>query len=291
MLAPARGLAARGFPMYPFLRLILRFCEPRFRAEWPSSAAIYLPMREMGERQTNPALAAFFDALIRAERAASGSRETRIRAARDSFYRGRPAEQIERFLAQPVRDGTRPRARGPAHGAGSRPLRRAQLEEPVDADYRGARVWKCPPWSQGPVFLQQLRLLEGFDLAAMGAGSADALHIWAECAKLAFADREAVYADPRFEKVPLERLLSDAYTAGASRADRSAAGLARAAPGDREASRGLAAASRRTRARPPSRRRSPPRSAAATPRSSSPPTPPATWSARRRAAAGCPPRR
>ena len=45
VLAPARGLAARGFPMYPFLRLILRFCEPRFRAEWPSSAAIYLPIR------------------------------------------------------------------------------------------------------------------------------------------------------------------------------------------------------------------------------------------------------
>jgi gamma-glutamyltranspeptidase/glutathione hydrolase len=73
-------------------------------------------------------------------------------------------------------------------------------------------VFKTQPWGQGPVFLQQLRLLEGFDLAAMGAGSADALHTWAECAKLAFADREAVYADPRFEKVPLEHLLSDAYT-------------------------------------------------------------------------------
>jgi len=211
VLSPARGLAARGFPMYPFLRLILQFCEPRFRAEWPSSAEIYLPIRETGERQTNPALAAFCDALIRAERAASGSRETRIRAARDSFYRGRPAEQIERFVATPVRDGT-----GRAHAGllTAQDLARyeGQIEEPVDASYRGARVWKCPPWSQGPVFLQQLRLLEGFDLAAMGAGSADALHTWAECAKLAFADREAVYADPRFEKVPLERLLSDSYT-------------------------------------------------------------------------------
>jgi gamma-glutamyltranspeptidase/glutathione hydrolase len=211
VLAPARGLAARGFPMYPFLRLILRFCEPRFVAEWPSSAEIYLPIREVGERQTNPALAAFFDALIRAERAAKGSRETRIRAARDHFYRGRPAEQIERFIAQPVRDGT-----GRAHAglltADDLARYEGQIEEPIAADYRGARVWKCPPWSQGPVFLQQLRLLEGFDLAAMGMGSADALHIWAECAKLAFADREAVYADPRFEKVPLERLLSDSYT-------------------------------------------------------------------------------
>jgi len=211
VLAPARGLASRGFPMYPFLRLILRFCEPRFRAEWPSSASLYLPVREVGERQTNPALAGFFDALIRAERSATGSRETRIRAARNFFYRGRPAEQIERFVAEPVRDGT-----GRAHAglltAQDLAGYEGQIEEPVEAGYRGARVWKCGPWSQGPVFLQQLRLLEGFDLAAMGAASADALHTWVECAKLAFADRETVYADPRFEKVPLDWLLSEAYT-------------------------------------------------------------------------------
>jgi gamma-glutamyltranspeptidase/glutathione hydrolase len=211
VLAPARDLAARGFPMYPFLQLVLRFCEPRFQAEWPSSAALYCPLRAVGERQTNPPLAGFFDALIRAEREAAGSREKRIRAARDHFYRGEPAEQIERFLARPVRD-----ASGRAHAG----LLRAQdladyegsLEEPVCTDYRGARVWKCPPWSQGPVFLQQLRLLEGFPLGAAGHLGADALHWSIECAKLAFADREACYADPRFEKVPLEELLSPEYT-------------------------------------------------------------------------------
>jgi gamma-glutamyltranspeptidase/glutathione hydrolase len=210
VLAPARGLAERGFPMYPFLQAILRFCEPRFRSEWPGSAALYTPVRGIGERQTNPALSGFFDGLIRSERAANGSRETRIRAARDSFYRGRAAEQIERFLARPVRDGT-----GRAHAglltAQDLAGYQGRIEEPVHASYRGATVWKCPPWSQGPVFLQQLRLLEGFDLASMGAASADAIHVWAECAKLAFADREAVYADPLFEKVPLDRLLSDDY--------------------------------------------------------------------------------
>lgn len=211
VLAPARGLASRGFPMYPFLRLILRFCEPRFRAQWPSSASLYLPVRAVGERQTNPALAGFFDALIRAERAAAGSREAGIRAARNFFYCGRPAEQIECFVAEPVRDGT-----GRAHAglltAQDLAGYQGRIEEPVEAGYRGARVWKCGPWSQGPVFLQQLRLLEGFELAAMGAGSADALHTWVECAKLAFADRESVYADPCFEKVPLDQLLSEAYT-------------------------------------------------------------------------------
>jgi gamma-glutamyltranspeptidase/glutathione hydrolase len=211
VLAPARDLAARGFPMYPFLRAVLHFCEKRFQEEWPSSAAIFLPLRAVGERLTNPALAGFFDALIRTEQGAAGSREKRIRAARDHFYRGEPAERIERFLREPVLD-----ASGRAHAglltAHDLASWEGTLEEPVAADYRGARVWKCPPWSQGPVFLQQLRLLEGFDLGAMGAGSADALHTSVECAKLAFADRDACYADPRFEKVPLEKLLSDAYS-------------------------------------------------------------------------------
>jgi gamma-glutamyltranspeptidase/glutathione hydrolase len=211
VVAPARALAVRGYPMYRFLRSVLSFLEPRFRGEWPTSAAVYLPLRAPGEAQTNPALGAFLESLVAAERAAGGSRETRIRAARDWFYRGRPAEEIERFLAQPVRD-----ASGRAHAGLLRAddLARYEgaVEEPVSADYRGARVWKCGPWTQGPVFLQQLRLLEGFELRALGHNSADSLHTIAECAKLAFADREACYGDPRFADVPLAELLSAPYT-------------------------------------------------------------------------------
>lgn len=210
VLAPARALAERGFPMYAPLRNMLRALEARFREEWPSSAALYSPVRALGERQTNPSYARLMAELARVERASPGSRETRIRAARDSFYKGRSAEQIERFLSEKVRDVT-----GRAHSG----LMSAQdiasyegtLEEPVSVRYRGARVWKCPPWSQGPVFLQQLRLLEGFELRAMGPQSVDALHTWLECAKLAFADREACYGDPTFTRVPLEELLSDDY--------------------------------------------------------------------------------
>jgi len=210
VLAPARGLACRGFPMYPFLRNVLRFLEPRFRAEWPASAAIYLPIRAVGERQTNPALAEHLASLARAERLAGGGRERGIRAARDAFYRGRPAEIIERFCREPVRDAT-----GEAHAgllaAADLAGYAGRVEEPVRAPYRGAEVAKCPPWTQGPVFLQQLRILEGFDLAAMGADSADAWHTWLEAAKLALADREACYGDPDFADVPLAELLSDAY--------------------------------------------------------------------------------
>ena len=212
VMAPARGLALRGFPMYPFLGSLIRYLEPRFREQWPTSAAVYLPVRRDGERQTNPALARFFADLVEAERAASGGREAGIRAARDHFYRGRPAEQIERFLAQPIPDASGREHTGllVAHDLAEY---EGGIEEPVSVAYRGAQVWKCPPWSQGPVFLQQLRLLEGFDLAGMGRGSADALHTWIEVAKLAFADRDACYADPRFADVPLERLLSPEYAA------------------------------------------------------------------------------
>jgi len=210
VLAPARDLAARGLPMYPFLRGILGFLEKRFREQWPSSAAIYSPVPANGAPLRNPDLAAFLDSLIRVERAAGGSREARIRAARDHFYRGETAERIAAFVREPVAD-----ASGVAHAglldAHDLASYEGSVEEPLCIDYRGATVFKCPPWSQGPVFLQQLRLLEGFDLAAMGAGSADALHTWIECAKLAFADRDACYGDPRFVDVPMETLLSREY--------------------------------------------------------------------------------
>jgi gamma-glutamyltranspeptidase/glutathione hydrolase len=211
VVAPARGLAERGFPMYPFLRNVLRFLEPRFRDSWPTSAELYLPVRRVGERQRNPAYARLLAQLVEAERAGRGSREARICAARDAFYEGRAAEAIERFLEQPLRDVTGREHKGLLRASDLAGYAGA-IEHPVSASYRGATVFKCPPWSQGPVFLQQLRLLEGFDLAAMGPVSADALHTFVECAKLAFADREACYGDPRFAKVPLDELLSDSYT-------------------------------------------------------------------------------
>jgi gamma-glutamyltranspeptidase/glutathione hydrolase len=74
-------------------------------------------------------------------------------------------------------------------------------------------VHKCSSWTQGPVFLQQLALLEGYDLPAMGHNSAEYLHTLIECAKLAFADREAYYGDPLFDDVPFDALLSPEYAA------------------------------------------------------------------------------
>ena len=86
-----------------------------------------------------------------------------------------------------------------------------RLEEPLTFDFGGLTVCKTQPWGQGPVFLQQLALLGGFDLRAMGPGTADYMHTVIECGKLAFADREAWYGDPDFTDVPVGTLLSSAY--------------------------------------------------------------------------------
>ena len=89
----------------------------------------------------------------------------------------------------------------------------ASYEQPVTLEHRGLTVCKAGPWSQGPVLLQPLALLDGFDLARDGPPGGEYVHTVVECAKLAFADREAWYGDPAFADVPLETLLSRAYAA------------------------------------------------------------------------------
>jgi gamma-glutamyltranspeptidase/glutathione hydrolase len=87
-----------------------------------------------------------------------------------------------------------------------------RYEDPITYDYFGHRVNKCGPWSQAPVFLQQLAILEGFDLDSLAPDSPDLVHVIVESAKLAYADREAYYGDPDFVDVPLDRLLSEDYS-------------------------------------------------------------------------------
>jgi len=88
---------------------------------------------------------------------------------------------------------------------------RATWEDSASYDYGRWRVHKTGPWGQGPVLLQQLALLKGYDLAALDPNGAEFVHVVTECAKLAFADREAFYGDPAFAEVPLATLLSNAY--------------------------------------------------------------------------------
>jgi gamma-glutamyltranspeptidase / glutathione hydrolase len=195
----AIGYAEHGFPVVPRITRVISEVEEVFRNEWPSSAAVFLPAPEPGSLFRSPGVAATYRRLV--EDAGGGTREEEIARARDLWYRGFVAESVDEFVR--AHDGFLT-----AHDMAGW---EATLEQPLSLDYRGHTVFKTGPWGQGPVFLQQLALLEGFDLAA--ATKAEFAHTVVECAKLAFADREAWYGDPDFVDVPVERLLSRNYAA------------------------------------------------------------------------------
>ncbi len=220
VVEPACALCEDGMPMHAGLsghgespqdlsgligRASLRANQRKFREEWPSTAAIYLPEGKLPEPGTiirNPALAKCFRRLLEAEAAARNrGREAAIDAARDRFYRGDIAREIVAWSD----------AQGGLLEAADLAEFTTRIEEPLSVDYHVVTVHKCQPWSQGPVFLQQLRLLEGFDLAKMGHNSAAYIHTLVEAAKLAFADREAYYGDPQYVDVPIGGLLSREY--------------------------------------------------------------------------------
>lgn len=215
VLQPAIELAETGFPMYVGLHESLQANAREFIELYPTTGQIYMPdgrVPEVGEIARNPEWAGVLRLMCQAERDAQRrGRIAGIEAARDVFYKGEIAERITDFMSSnPVED-----ASGTAH-TGLLTYEdlaewEATAEAPVAYQYRGFTVLKCPTWTQGPVFLQQLALLEGFDLQAMGHNSAEYLHTVIECAKLAFADREAYYGDPRFDNVPLDVLLSPEY--------------------------------------------------------------------------------
>ena len=215
VLAPAIELAEEGFPVYDEPAAVPQGQPGQVHDPVPQHRRGLLPggrVPEVGEFLRNPDWANALKAMCHAEAAAAGrGRVAGIEAARDAFYKGEVAERIVAFISEnPVED-----ASGMAH-TGLLSLDdmagwRATIEEPVSLDYRGLHVHKCPTWTQGPVFLQQLALLDGYDLSAMGHNSAEYLHTLIEVAKLAFADREAYYGDPAFDEVPFDVLLSPAY--------------------------------------------------------------------------------
>jgi gamma-glutamyltranspeptidase/glutathione hydrolase len=184
--APAIEYAEHGYPVLPRVTQTIERMEPVFRAEWPGSAELYLPAPRPGTLFRNPALADTYRRAV-----AEGGEQ--------AWYRGFVAEAIGRFVER----------EGGLLTADDLAGFEARFEPAVSLDFRGHTVFKCGPWSQGPVFLQQLGLLDGFPLEQLS--EADYVHTVVECAKLAFADRDAWYGDPDFVEVPLDRLLSPDY--------------------------------------------------------------------------------
>jgi gamma-glutamyltranspeptidase / glutathione hydrolase len=209
----AIGYARDGYPMLPTASAAIAAVADTFRDHWPTSAEIYLAggVPAPGSRFANPALAAAYSRILAEAETAGPGRDAQIEAARRAFYEGFVAEAITAYLARAeVMDVTGQPHRGLLAGQDLAAWR-AGVEAPVTLDYAGLTVCKTGPWGQGPVFLQQLALLGGFGLAEMGPGSAEFVHTVVECAKLAFADREAWYGDPRWSDVPVDALLSPEY--------------------------------------------------------------------------------
>ena len=184
----AIGYAEHGYPVVAGITATIERVEPLLR-DWPGSAELYLPAPRPGSTFRNPQLAATWRRLLDES---GGETE----AARRVFYEGFVADEIDRFSRE---------NEGLLTGEDMASWR-ATLEPPATVDYRGLTVCKTGPWGQGPAGLQQLRLLEGWDVASLD--DAELVHITTECAKLAFADRDALYGDT---DVPLDDLLSREY--------------------------------------------------------------------------------
>src|SRR5580658_1583136 len=214
VMSYAIGYAADGYPMLASASALIEAMAPTFTVDWPTSAQVYLAGGNApapGSRFTNRVLAATYIRVLADAEAAASDRDGQIEAARRAWYEGFVAEAIDSYLGHAeVMDVTGRPHRGLLTGDDLASWQ-ASVEPPVTVDYHGLTVCKTGPWGQGPVFGQQLRLLDGFDLAAMGTGSAELVHTITECAKLAFADREAWYGDPDQADVPLAALLSRPY--------------------------------------------------------------------------------
>jgi gamma-glutamyltranspeptidase/glutathione hydrolase len=211
VLAPAIQMASEGYPIDAQTADSIEREKARLK-EWKYSRAVMLP--HLGEEREAPApgeifrqpdLAATLTKLVEAEQqalAAGKSRRDAIMAAHERFYRGDIAQEFVRGV----------REEGGLITAEDLARWQPRIEEPVKTSYRGIDVYKLTHWTQGPVMLQALNILENFDLGSMGYNSTRYIHTLYQAMNLAFADRDFYYGDPDFPPVePIQGLLSKEY--------------------------------------------------------------------------------
>jgi gamma-glutamyltranspeptidase/glutathione hydrolase len=189
VLAPAIAYGRDGFPVSEIIQGQWAASE-RTLAEWPTSAATYLPNGRppaVGELFKNPGLVRTYEAIAQ--------------GGRDAFYKGEIARKIVAFSESNGGYFTMPDFEDHT----------SMWVEPVSTSYRGYDVWEIPPNSSGIVALMMLNILEGYDMASLGHNSADAIHRIVEAKKLAFADRDRYVADPDANSLPVTELISKAY--------------------------------------------------------------------------------
>jgi gamma-glutamyltranspeptidase/glutathione hydrolase len=216
VLAPAIGYAQNGHPLLERTNATIGTVAQLFREHWPTSAAVYLPNNQVpptGSLFANKTFAATYMRIVKEAESAGSDRVAQIERARQAWSHGFVAEAIDRFCrTQEIMDTSGARHRG-VLTADDMARWTPHIEAPLAYDYKNYTVCKTGPWGQGPVTLQQLALLKGFDLDGLDPTGPDFIHLIVECSKLAYADREAFYGDPDFVEVPMATLLSDAYNA------------------------------------------------------------------------------
>ena len=188
-LAPAIRYAREGFPVSELIAYYLGRSSRIFK-EYPNFADVYLPegkALETGVVFKNPALASTYEQIAR--------------GGRDAYYKGDIARTIARFM----------REQGGFLSEKDLADHRGEWTEPVGTNYRGYDVWELPPNGQGIAALQILNILEQYDIAEMGFGSADYIHTFVEAKKLAYEDRAKYYSDPAFHDLSIDWLISKDY--------------------------------------------------------------------------------
>ncbi|WFE74635.1 gamma-glutamyltransferase family protein [Roseinatronobacter sp. S2] len=215
VLEPAIHYCSAGHPCLPRVANTLAGLAAFFRDNWPSSYETWVPGGQVpvaGQLLRNPALARTYTRIL-AQAESHQSRNAQIEAARNAFYRGFVAEEMDAWLAKQELPDSEGRMQRAVLTAADMAGYSAQIETPVWGRYGDWDIAKCGAWTQGPVLLQSLALLDGMDLRDLDPHGADFIHLVTEAMKLAFADREVYLADPNFTDVPLQGLLSAEYNA------------------------------------------------------------------------------
>ena len=207
VVAPAIEFASDGFALDDLRAQSIAYSLPFFQV-WPTSKAHFLPSGRplrTGEIFRQPDLARTLRSMAEAEKkalAAGASRQAAIDAVRDYFYRGEIARKIDEFS----------KANGGLLRYEDMATFKLQLEDPVSTTFHGYRVYKSGFWSQGPAMIQTLNILDGYE-DRQQFNSAAYIHRVTEALKLAYADRDTYYGDPKFNQIPSDVLLSKEYAA------------------------------------------------------------------------------
>ena len=205
VMQPAIELAD-GFPLDE-LRVDYIKTRGPVLSQWPDAKRIFMPngqIPKVGDVFVQADLARTLRGIIAAEKRNAGKgRHAALMAARDHFYRGPIGKRIGDYM----------QANGGLIAAADLAGWRATVGAPARGDYRGYEIYKTGFWAAGPMLIEVLNLLEGYDLKKLGHNSPEYIHTVTEALKLGFADRDRFYGDPKFVKIPTEQLLSKNYAA------------------------------------------------------------------------------